>query len=116
MILYHRDSTLLRKLAKPEYKELGHAEVLELALVHVQYMTVSKEGGGDAGYDIMVMFSPGNPITLDPKEERKKGGTISLDPKKLDQMEEKQEGRTISLGRKSRKRKRQEEKKVVSDI
>ncbi len=62
------------------YKVQGHSEVLELDLVHVQYMTVPKEGGGDARCDIMVMFSPGSPISLDPKEERKEGSPISLDP------------------------------------
>jgi hypothetical protein len=55
--------------------------VLQLDLVHVQYMTVPKEGGGVAGYDISVMFSPGRPISLDPKEERKEGSPISIRPK-----------------------------------
>jgi hypothetical protein len=53
---------------------------------------VPKEGGGDAGCDIMIMFSPGSPISLDPKEERKEGSPIGLDPK-----EERKEESPISL-------------------
>jgi hypothetical protein len=34
-------------------------------------MIVPRERGGNAGYDIMIMFSPGSPISLQRKKEGK---------------------------------------------